>query len=82
MCCLRHADLIHTALPYVAESKVVQASKGLQKSTGFLMGFASRGQEEGEASRTWDKAAVQEADELEKKRLAEQAKELGGWQSK
>ena len=80
MCWLRHADLIHAALPYVAESKVAENTKGLREAVSFQMGFSSRGQ--GEASKTWDEVAAQEADKMEKRRLADQAKELGAWENK
>jgi hypothetical protein len=72
--------LIHAALPYIAESKVAESTKGLKDSIAFQMGFASRGQG-GAASRTWDEKAAQEADAMEEQRLAAQsARALGAWE--
>lgn len=79
-CCLRHADLIHAALPYIAKSKVTERTKGLKEAVSFQMGFSSRGDHE--ASRTWDEKAAQESDKMEQQRLAEQAKTLGGREKK
>ena len=36
------ADLIHAALPYIAESKVAETTKGLKEATLFQMGFKGR----------------------------------------
>ena len=36
------ADLIHAALPYIAESKVAETTKGLKEATLFQMGFRGR----------------------------------------
>jgi hypothetical protein len=73
--------LIHAALPYIAESKVTESTKGLKEAVSFQMGFSSRGQDDAGA-KTWDAMALEEADRLEQQRLAEQAKVLGGWEKK
>ena len=74
-------DLIHAALPYIAESKVTESTKGLKEAVSFQMGFSSRGQD-GAGAKTWDATALEEADRMEQQRLAEQSKELSGWEKK